>query len=282
MSTLDILNNLSSSEESNQPFGPYQEESIIALALDYPEFVTGVVRFLKPEMFKRIECRYVIAEILNMYEKYGVIPTRSILKDHIESSLTSSDPFEVILPIVEKKSNPRDVPIIKDTLLKWAKVRAFGLIYSEEAIEAYNSENYEYIEKIVNEANRIADVGDKGFWFLDNFELLFLPDAIEHRTTGFSRLDSILNNGGPSPKEVVCWLAPTNVGKCHTLETRIILEDYSMIYELELDNGTIIEVAGGRKVKTRRGEVRVFDLTEDDDIIELPSSDTWDLELQIM
>lgn len=213
MSTLDILNNLSSSEESNQPFGPYQEESIIALALDYPEFVTGVVRFLKPEMFKRIECRYVIAEILNMYEKYGVIPTRSILKDHIESSLTSSDPFEVILPIVEKKSNPRDVPIIKDTLLKWAKVRAFGLIYSEEAIEAYNSENYEYIEKIVNEANRIADVGDKGFWFLDNFELLFLPDAIEHRTTGFSRLDSILNNGGPSPKEVVCWLAPTNVGK---------------------------------------------------------------------
>ena len=188
-------------------------ESIIALALDYPEFVTGVVRFLKPEMFKRIECRYVIAEILNMYEKYGVIPTRSILKDSIESTLTSSDPFEVILPIVEKKSNPRDVPIIKDTLLKWAKVRAFGLIYSEEAIEAYNSENYEYIEKIVNEANRIADVGDKGFWFLDNFELLFLPDAIEHRTTGFPRLDSILNNGGPSPKEVVCWLAPTNVGK---------------------------------------------------------------------
>lgn len=213
MSTLDILNNLSSSEEANQPFGPYQEESIIALALDYPEFVTGVVRFLKPEMFKRIECRYVIAEILNMYEKYGVIPTRSILKDSIESTLTSSDPFEVILPIVEKKSNPRDVPIIKDTLLKWAKVRAFGLIYSEEAIEAYNSENYEYIEKIVNEANRIADVGDKGFWFLDNFELLFLPDAIEHRTTGFPRLDSILNNGGPSPKEVVCWLAPTNVGK---------------------------------------------------------------------
>lgn len=282
MSTLDILSNLDQEDSANKPFGPYQEEAIIALSLDHPEFITGVIRFLKPDMFKRMECRYVIATILNLYEKYQVVPTRAILKDVVESTLTSSDPFDIILPIIEKKSNPRDIPIIKDTLLKWARVRAFGMLYSEEAIEAYNSENYEYIEKIVNEANRIADVGDKGFWFLENFELLFEPDAIEHRTTGFQRLDGILNNGGPSPKEVVCWLAPTNVGKCHTLETKIILEDYSMIYELELDNGTIIEIAGYRKIKTRRGEVRVFDLTEDDDIIELPSSDTWDLELQIM
>jgi replicative DNA helicase len=214
MSTLDILSQYAEEQSpANQPFGPYQEESIIALALDYPEFVTGVIRFLKPEMFKRLECRFVIAQILNMYEQYGVVPTRAILKDTLESSLTSSDPFEIILPIVEKKSNPRDIPIIKDTLLKWAKVRAYGLLYSEEALEAYNNEDFEFIEKIVNEANRIADVGDKGFWFLENFEILFLPDTIEHRTTGFPRLDHILNNGGPSPKEVVCWLAPTNVGK---------------------------------------------------------------------
>lgn len=213
MSTLDILSNLDQEDSANKPFGPYQEEAIIALSLDHPEFITGVIRFLKPDMFKRMECRYVIATILNLYEKYQVVPTRAILKDVVESTLTSSDPFDIILPIIEKKSNPRDIPIIKDTLLKWARVRAFGMLYSEEAIEAYNSENYEYIEKIVNEANRIADVGDKGFWFLENFELLFEPDAIEHRTTGFQRLDGILNNGGPSPKEVVCWLAPTNVGK---------------------------------------------------------------------
>jgi replicative DNA helicase len=32
-------------------------------------------------------------------------------------------------------------------------------------------------------------------------------------TTGFASLDQRLNNGGPSRKEVVCWLAATNVGK---------------------------------------------------------------------
>jgi hypothetical protein len=72
------------------------------------------------------------------------------------------------------------------------------------------------------------------------------------------------------------------VGKCHTLETKIVLEDYSRIYELELNDGTTIQIAGYRKVKTRRGDVRVFDLTEEDDITELPASDTWDLELQTM
>jgi replicative DNA helicase len=213
MSTLDRLGEIEDEDTSTKPFGPYQEEAIISLSLDHPEFISGVINFLKPDLFKRIECRYVMAEILNMHEKFGIVPTRSILRDVIESKLTSSDPFEVILPIIEKKSDPRDIPIIKETLLKWAKVRAFGLLYSEEAIEAYNSENFEYIEKIVNEANRIADVGDKGFWFLDNFELLFQTDSIEHRTTGFHRLDKLLNNGGPSPKEVLCYLAPTNVGK---------------------------------------------------------------------
>lgn len=212
MSTLDRLNELES-EGTPKPFGPHQEEAIIALALDHPDFVSGVINFLKPDLFNRLECRFVIAEMLNLYEQFGVIPTRNILRDVIENKLTSSDPFEIILPIIEKPSNPRDIPIIKDSLLKWAKLRAFGLLYSEEAIEAYNSENYEFIEKIVNEANRIADVGDKGFWFLDNFEILFQSEAVEHRTTGFPRLDRYLNNGGPSPKEVVCWLAPTNVGK---------------------------------------------------------------------
>jgi replicative DNA helicase len=221
MSTLDRLNELES-EGTPKPFGPHQEEAIIALALDHPDFVSGVINFLKPDLFNRLECRFVIAEMLNLYEQFGVIPTRNILRDVIENKLTSSDPFEIILPIIEKPSNPRDIPIIKDSLLKWAKLRAFGLLYSEEAIEAYNSENYEYIEKIVNEANRIADVGDKGFWFLDNFEILFQSEAVEHRTTGFPRLDRCLNNGGPSPKEVVCWLAPTNVGKSVVLVNNAI------------------------------------------------------------
>jgi replicative DNA helicase len=34
-----------------------------------------------------------------------------------------------------------------------------------------------------------------------------------HYSTGFSRLDAALNDGGPSPGQVLIWLAATNVGK---------------------------------------------------------------------
>lgn len=216
--TLAKLENLKSEEETSdstiKPFKHFQEEAIISLVLDHPDFFLAVMDFIKPEHFNRIEVRWVMAEILNLYEKYNAIPTRGILKEYLENVITEDDPYEEIFRIVDRKSDYREVPIVKDMLLAWAKKKAFGLIYTPQAIEAYKEGNYEAIETLFNEANKIVDFNDStGFWFFENLELLFKENLIEHRTTGFPRLDKVLNNGGPSPKEVVCWLAPTNVGK---------------------------------------------------------------------
>lgn len=214
MAEFKTIEDLSNREkDESKPFGNYQEEAIISLALDHPEFFTNVGRYLKPDMFGRQECKYVIAVLLNHYEKYRVIPTRLLIRDIIEKDLTPEQPFDLVYKIIERKSDPREVPVIKDTLMKWAKTRAYGMIYSEEAIQAYDQGRFDEIERIVQEANKVTDIGEGGFWLLDQFEKLFQADAIDHRTTGFPRLDRILNNGGPSPKEVVCWLAPTNTGK---------------------------------------------------------------------
>lgn len=269
-------------EPAQTPFGPYEEEAIISLALDHPEFWTSVGRFMKPSMFSRLECQVVIAEILNAFEAFDVIPTRKILRDRIIATLTEDDPYDEILRIIDRKSDYREVPIIKDTLLKWAQDRAFGQIYSEEAQEAYARGDYDFLEKIIHDANRIADIGTKGFWFFENYQLLFEPDVIDHRTTGFQKLDRMLNNGGPSPKEVLCWLAPTNVGKCHTLDSEILERRLSNIYELELEDGTIIKLAGYREVQTARGMVKVCDLTDADDITEILTQDDGDIELPYM
>ncbi len=281
----NILNKLkeAESEQAQTPFGPYEEEAIISLAFDHPEFWTSVGRFMKPSMFSRGECQVVVAEILNAFEKFDVVPTRKILRDRVIATLTEDDPYDEILKIIDRKSDYREVPIIKDTLLKWAQDKAFGQIYSEEAQDAYARGDYEFLEKIINEANKIADIGNKGFWFFENYQLLFEPDIIDHRTTGFPKLDSMLNNGGPSPKEVLCWLAPTNVGKCAHISTQIIDKENSRLYSLELEDGTIRQFAGFRKVQTQRGAVKVKDLNQDDDIIDLPLvDDSWDLELPNM
>ena len=211
--TLDKLEQASEEDDIRHPFGPYQEEAIVSLALDHPQFFTAVGRFMRPEMFSRIETQWVMAEILNAFDEYDMVPTRDILYDQISRKITEDDPFEEVLGLVRRKSNPREIPMVKDTLLKWARDRSYGLLYSDEAIEAYRMGDYSVLEKIVNEANRIADISDQGFWLFENLEILFQPDIIDHRTTGFPQLDKMLNNGGPSPKEVVCWLAGTNVGK---------------------------------------------------------------------
>lgn len=211
--TLEKLQGLNDDSDEIKPFGPYQEEAIISLALDHPEFFTTVARFMKPEMFASLECRWIIAELLNSFEKHSVVPSRPLLHDKLVASLTEDDPWQRVLELVDRESDPREVPLIKDTLLKWAQDRAYGLLYSEEAQDAYARGDYEELEAIVNEANRIADIGQQGFWFLENYEVLFEPDVIDHRTTGFPKLDRMLNKGGPSAKEVVCWLAATNVGK---------------------------------------------------------------------
>lgn len=268
---MDTLSKLEGqTTDQTTPFGAYEEEAIISLALDHPEFWTSVGRFLKPNMFGRLECRLVAAEILNSFEKFDIVPTRKILRDRIIASLTEDHPYDEILRIVDRKSDYREVPLIKDTLLKWAKDRAFGQIYSEEAQQAYARGDYQFLEKIINEANRIADVSSNGFWFFENYQLLFEPNVIDHRTTGFPKLDKMLNNGGPSPKEVCCWLAPTNVGKCHTLQSKIIEKNLSRVYEIEFENGKIIKLAGFEKIQTTRGLIKVCDLTDGDDILQIP------------
>ena len=58
-----ILNNLNQEADESGEFGKYQEEAIISLALDFPEFFTSVGRFMTPSMFTRVETQYVIAHI---------------------------------------------------------------------------------------------------------------------------------------------------------------------------------------------------------------------------
>ncbi len=268
-------------DQSNKvQFEPYEEEAIVSLALDHPEFFSSAARFMKVGMFARPECQLVIQEILDSFNQHHTIPTRKLLHSRLEKTVTEDQPYEEIFRIVDRPSDIREVPLIKDTVLKWSKERAFGLIYSSENIALYRNGEYAHLEEIIQEANRIADVGNVGMWFFEDFEKLFQPDIIQHKTTGFPRLDKLLNNGGPSAKECVCYLAATNVGKCHSSQTLIIEEKLSRIYELELENGQIVKLRGIREVQTTRGTIKVANLTDADCLTKIPiGDDTWDLEL---
>jgi len=199
--------------EINPEFTQYYEEGIISLSLDYPEFFGTIARFLKPDMFARGECQIVVALILNYYEKYNTVPTRRLVRELAYEQVSVDDNFEPILALIERESDHREIPFLKEKMLSWARKKAFSMIYSPEAIQCFEDGDYDALEKIVDEAHKITDVGEGGMFLLENVDLLFEESANLHVTTGFKQLDKCLNDGGPSPKEVVCYLAPTNVGK---------------------------------------------------------------------
>ena len=280
---IDLTQTLITQNSAKPTFGINEERAIISLAQDYPEFFSIVARFVKPQMFQDPACQIISAIILNALEKYDLIPSRLILRDMVLSALNEDQHYQPIVDLLDRPSNPREVPVIRDRLTEWAKKSAYGLLYTPEAMIAYEAGKYDEIEKIVKDAERISDTEINGLWLLDNAQIVLDPQSILHLTTGFNSLDELINNGGPSKKEVFIWMGGTNSGKCHTLDSNIICYGQSHIYELELENGEFRQLRGSRIVQTQRGAVEVCDLTEDDDVIEVSSvDDTWDLELPTM
>jgi len=201
-------------------FGPETEKAIVSLVFEQPEFFTSVCRNLSPEFFKTAEAKWVMGVVTDLYEEIGEIPPRKIVKDRALHKLTVEDDYEPIIELIDRPSDRREIPFIKNALLKWARDRAFGLLYDDEGLLAYEAGDYERLEEIFEQAKRITDVSDNGLWFFENPEILFDINLEKHYTCGFSKLDIILNDGGPTKKEVVCWMAATGGGKsillCHS------------------------------------------------------------------
>jgi replicative DNA helicase len=199
--------------DAEKPFGPNQERSIISLAFSDPEFFQVIGSHLESEYFSDLYSRFVFTVINHHFNKSGIVIPRELCRDEVLKELTSDDEFEEILSIIDRESDPREVPVIKETLIDWCKNRAYSKLYDSEAIESFERGDYESITGIIEEAAKITDVSSKGLWFFDEVDALFEETIEEKYTTGFPRMDAILNEGGPTRKDAFLWMAPTNVGK---------------------------------------------------------------------
>lgn len=195
------------------PFGPDTEKAIVSLIFEQPEFFTTIGQHLSHKFFSLVEAQYIVGIVEQLYDETGSVPPRGIVKDYALKDLTVDHDYEPILELIERKSNPREIPFIKNELIRWARDQAFGLLYSEEGLKAYELGDYSTLESIFEQAKRITDVSDNGLFFFEQPELLFHKDLEQKYTCGFPKLDRLLNEGGPTKKEVHCWMAGTGVGK---------------------------------------------------------------------
>jgi archaellum biogenesis ATPase FlaH len=214
---IEALQSEQDSGTVDTPFGPNMESGIISLLLDFPELFVPTSKFITMDLFTRPEVKYVVGFLKQDFDKFGVLPTRSLLHDRIAKLLTADDPHQEILSVVDRVSDPREAPFLRQSLRDWVEHKSYEQLYSDEAIAAHQRGDHEFLRKIVDSASSISMVGNQGFWFFDQIDEIFADTAIEHISTGFPGLDANLNEGGPSTGEVLIILAPTGVGKTLTL-----------------------------------------------------------------
>lgn len=199
---------------NEHPFGDNEEHAIVAVALDLPEFFATIVEHIKAEMFRHPEARHVIQAVIDLHKKYGYIPPRSLIKDHVKKSLMTAHDWRPIVALLDRRLSPQEAPMIKDLITEWARSKQFELLYSEEALNALDNKQYDKILKIVEKANSISSAPQyAGIWLSECMDTLFSKESVQRLTTGFSAMDQYLHKGGPSKKEVLAFAAATGVGK---------------------------------------------------------------------
>jgi len=219
MSELEIEN-----EKITTEFGSFEENSILSLAFENPEFFMTVMPFMELEFFSKATTKFIFALIFKYYKEKSIVVSRAYALDYVKKHLTTDMPYQEIIDIISKPLDPRDMSIIMGSLVEWCRKRAYSKLYDQESIESHSRGDYTYVEQVVEQARRVNDFDAKFYFFFNEFEALFEKENEEKFTTGFQRLDGYLNNGGPTRGEVVCAMAPTGVGKCHTLDSKIIIK----------------------------------------------------------
>lgn len=160
-SRLDVIIGYEPQAEPDQrEFGDFEEEAIISLLLDRPDLLEMALKLLKPDMFNRIEARFVWAWLFNAWEQHGQVMTRGLLRDQIARKLTVDDPYQEVMAIIDRKSNPRDVPIIREFFPKWLKQRAMLRVFDEEVIKSVQHGQYDMLLKIIDEYHAIDTGAD--------------------------------------------------------------------------------------------------------------------------
>lgn len=224
MGFMDVLDQYDDSDKiQEQVFGPHEEEAIISLILDNPEFAIPAQPYLDIGLFKRDATKFVLAGLINYYEDYQLFPTRRLFRDRMAKILSVDDALaSEVLAIIDRPSDPREVPAIKDSLLKWTKKQVYGMIWNNDTIQRYNSGDYAYIDDIVEKARLVTDVGMGGLWLFDDLERIFDEDTAEEFTCSIDLIDNNMHDGGQHRKEMFVWMAPTGVGKSIALANSAI------------------------------------------------------------
>ena len=226
-------------------YGKSFQEKLCMVILDDRPFADQIEEVLDVGFLELNYLKLFLNKIFSYRKKYGVHPSRDIMKTILRSELDDENELtakQVREFYVRSQINAStDVEYIKDTSLDFCKkqnlksamVKSIGLLQSS---------SFDEISQVINDSLKLGMDNEEGYDWKRDFEERFKPRFRNPTTTGWELIDDICK-GGLGQKELGVVIAPTGAGKSMALVhlgTQAIKEGKTVVhYTLELQDTVV-------------------------------------------
>ena len=226
-------------------YGKSFQEKLCMVILDDRPFADQIEEVLDVGFLELNYLKLFLNKVFDYRKKYGVHPSRDIMKTILRSELDSANELTAKqvreFYVRSQVGMTTDVEYIKDTALDFCKkqnlkaamVKSIGLLQNS---------SFDEISQVINDSLKLGMDNEEGYDWKRDFEERFKPKFRNPITTGWELIDSI-SKGGLGQKELGVVIAPTGAGKSMALVhlgAQALLEGKTVVhYTLELQDTVV-------------------------------------------
>ena len=200
-------------------YGKSFQEKLCMVILDDRAFADQIEEVLDINFLELNYLKLFLTKVFSYREKYGVHPSRDIMKTILRSDLDAENELTAKqvreFYVRSQITDLTDVEYIKDTSLDFCKkqnlksamVKSIGLLQNS---------SYDEIAQVINDSLRLGMNNEEGYDWKKDFEERFKPRFRNPISTGWDLIDNICK-GGLGQKELGVVIAPTGAGKSMVL-----------------------------------------------------------------
>jgi replicative DNA helicase len=209
------LRRLAADDEDDPEFTPLEEQAIVSVLLDVPDYALRIHGLLHPDLFQTPPARFVVNELVGFIKAHGVVPTRPMLTQIVRKLVTNANPnWHDIDRLVTTPAHPRDVPAVEARLHEWANYRQLHKVYEPVVYEQFRKGNVQAVIDVLEDYRALNRPAHQSLIDVYRHPELAFPDLdTQHLALALPRLMELLNDGGPGRGEVLIYLGRTGVGK---------------------------------------------------------------------
>ena len=200
-------------------YGKTFQESLVQLIVEDRPFADQIEEVLNTSFFELKYLRVFVSKLFDYRKKYGVHPTIKTLASVIRTDLENhNDAVQIQVRDYFARiiaNDVQDEKYIKETSLDFCKKQKLkeALMQSVDLIQ---NSSYDEVKNVIDNALKLGTDNDFGHDFKKDFEARYEIKARNPVTTGWEKIDSLINDGlGMGELGVV--IAPTGAGKSMAL-----------------------------------------------------------------